>query len=858
MLVFEELSGKTYIECKKELETYLHRENPFVVTNTSYRGSNLQLASVEDAWEELDIYITDELWSKFILLFYEVLIESEPIFDYPFEKHFEASIYAEKPEWSPTLKKGMIRTLIMRAYYRGHEENQKQIDNIVSRVLDTITSKERWGYISQYLTDLCEASPESVLRKLEDELKQPQGLLELFEANDGDFMTSRHYYTNVLWAVEQLVQQKKYVVRALEWLWKVDSYNLKYSISNSPKGVLDIVFCAWINESALSVDKKIELARKAIENYPNAWDVIASKLPQGTNSICSTLNTPKYRKIDEHEELYVHEVNKTYIEYLMMCVDSACTDAEKWNKIIQHIKSYDVTIQNEVFKKLILNCREMCDEEKIKIKNEMRYEIYRHRYYHDADWSISEEMLCKYESTMNEIVLSDKVYEYLYIFSPVYEFPLLHPVPFSREECKDLREKNHILREEEIKTRFKEFKEKKYSLEKLIKLAVKEEHSILGEVLAQFYCDGLFDEKLFILLMELDEEGKDVYDYVRYLHRNGSVDLNEVIGMVKKLSNNKNLLMNLITLEFIEDDDNALIAKEDEEIKKMYWSRNIRLRISDKAEHKVFMWALDECKKYGSLHTYLELLYDIRDKISFQELYNAIFAISNLKGDVASSMTDYYLEEILKELQEAFIMDDDNVITLEPIHKLMEEATFEEMGKRISIQKCIEYLELQRKILNREEYELLSNEFVSQLLYDEYSKKIIACSKPDELTYKDAAIITHMLRDIIPISNIFVKSLHSDQNIKQIQITDFQVGMDGICKLLYYNKGIKIKEYLLNISKMNYSNYSSVISLELNDISLVDEGYIAYSAAGHGFGNEYPRVYFSSGEKIIIKRKENL
>lgn len=348
-------------------------------------------------------------------------------------------------------------------------------------------------------------------------------------------MRSRHYYTNVLWAVEQLVQQKKYVVRALEWLWKVDSYNLKYSISNSPKGVLDIVFCAWINESALSVDKKIELARKAIENYPNAWDVIASKLPQGTNSICSTLNTPKYRKIDEHEELYVHEVNKTYIEYLMMCVDSACTDAEKWNRIIQHIKSYDVTIQNEVFKKLILNCREMCDEEKIKIKNEMRYEIYRHRYYHDADWSISEEMLCKYESTMNEIVLSDKVYEYLYIFSPVYEFPLLHPVPFSREECKDLREKNHILREEEIKTRFKEFKEKKYSLEKLIKLAVKEEHSILGEVLAQFYCDGLFDEKLFILLMELDEEGKDVYDYVRYLHRNGSVLINSVLMLYLKL-----------------------------------------------------------------------------------------------------------------------------------------------------------------------------------------------------------------------------------------------------------------------------------------------------------------------------------
>ena len=134
--------------------------------------------------------------------------------------------------------------------------------------------------------------------------------------------------------------------------------------------------------------------------------------------------------------------------------------------------------------------------------------------------------------------------------------------------------------------------------------------------------------------------------------------------MVKKLSNNKNLLVNLISLDFIEDNDNALITKEDEEIKKMYWSGNVKLGISDKAGHKVVMWALDECKKYGSLHTYLELLYDIKDKISFQELYNAIFVISNLKDNVVSSMTDYYLEEILKELQDAFIMDDEKCAEL--------------------------------------------------------------------------------------------------------------------------------------------------------------------------------------------------
>ena len=349
VLIFEELAGKPYSECKKELEYYLHRENPYIVSCESRRGESAQLASVEDAWEELDIYITDELWDKFINLFYEVLVESEPIFEYPFDKHFEASIYAEKPVWSQTLKRGMIRTLIMRAYYRGHDEYQNQIDSIVSKVLDTVTGVKRWGYISQYLPDLCEASPSSVLGKLENELINPTGMLELFSSDGGDIFTSKHYHTNVLWAIEQLVQQKKYVTRAVEWLWKVDAYNIKYNIGNSPKSVLDIVFCAWFQASVLSVDKKIAVAQKAIERYPNVWDIIASKLPSGTQAVCSTLNSPMYRKVDEPDILYTHEVNKTYLAYLRMCVDSACTDAKRWKKIMDCLVAYEKTIQNEVF-----------------------------------------------------------------------------------------------------------------------------------------------------------------------------------------------------------------------------------------------------------------------------------------------------------------------------------------------------------------------------------------------------------------------------------------------------------------------------------------------------------------------------
>lgn len=198
----------------------------------------------------------------------------------------------------------------------------------------------------------------------------------------------------------------------------------------------------------------------------------------------------------------------------------------------------------------------------------------------------------------------------------------------------------------------------------------------------------------------------------------------------------------------------------------------------------------------------------------------------------------------------------DNVATLEPIHRLLEESTHDDMNKRIPIEKCIEYLELQLKILNEREKEHLSESLVEQLLYDEHSKRIIASEEPAELVYDDKSIIVNMLRGIISVSDIYVETISSGEKAKQIQVTDYQTGSNGTCKLQYYNGGTKIKEYLFSIKKMVYIKSSgNAICLELEDISFAEEGYVAYSEARGGFGNVYPKIFFSESEKIIIKRK---
>ena len=176
---------------KNKLTPYLHNENPYLIKVKYFNEEIYQLASIEDAWNELDDYIEDSLWNKFIELFSVVLLDVDPMFDLPFEKHYVADLYAKKPDWSKHLKEGMIRTLIMRAC-RNQNENQRQVDRVVKSILDCIQSKEQWAYISEYIQDLCEASPDEVLNKLEKDVDENPALKELFGSSSEGLFS----YTN--------------------------------------------------------------------------------------------------------------------------------------------------------------------------------------------------------------------------------------------------------------------------------------------------------------------------------------------------------------------------------------------------------------------------------------------------------------------------------------------------------------------------------------------------------------------------------------------------------------------------------------------------------------------------------------
>ena len=195
------------------------------------------------------------------------------------------------------------------------------------------------------------------------------------------------------------------------------------------------------------------------------------------------------------------------------------------------------------------------------------------------------------------------------------------------------------------------------------------------------------------------------------------------------------------------------------------------------------------------------------------------------------------------------------VCTLEPIHKLIEEATYDDMNKRITIDKCIEYLRLQREIYN--ETGQVSEEVLKQLQYDEESKRITEKNSPDEKVYADIGVICEMLQRVIPNAEISVKD-KGRLDEKPIKITNFNVLTGNTIRLLSYFNGKKVCEYMAKIKKMVCNVKNGTIEIELDDFPVEDFDNASYDKGQNILEMMTFKEYFSANQQIIISKPRSV
>lgn len=652
-MVVEELCGIDYKQIEKNIQAYINGENPLFVRFREHGRNIIHLASTENAWGYLDDYVDteSELWKKYVALVSSIVAEEDPKYNFPKEQQYFAGVLPGGAScWSMTLKEGLLSGLVMKAYYNNKPQNQRIIDKVVTDILDNVKTTKQWLSLAKLFPILCEASPSAIEKRLDAEWERETGLKEVFTEASKEAFFSSSEYTYYIWGVEQFLCQKEYVAWAIRWLFKMNELRKKYSISNSPNETLRTIFFPSYNITVLSQDEKILLAKEAFNNGCDVWDIFYSELPGIKSSIMISTSKPKYRMVAEPLELTYGDVWKAHAAYLDLCLNNMDFLTTRWEKIINCINHFDLDGINSIVSRLQYEILSMNDVEKITIKEKIREEIYRNRYYNSSDWAMKEAGLEILEKLINEIHTVDPVFEYRYLFKDKYNFPLMNPYPFSEE---NKREQNNKLIIEEIRRGIEQFKGNGLDIIKLAELCSEYNCSTLGEYMFSAYSDGQFDESLFARMIVNDRVRKTMLAYATTAYQQAKENLQVAYLIAKEHLVSNETMASLLMIESFDSDHQPLIMNESEEIKRLYW-KTYRggLCVSNK---ETAHFVLNEMLKYSSHMYIIEVLGNCKEYFEAKEIMDIFEKIRNYEVGDDSQLTEYHVKALLSVLQESYL-----------------------------------------------------------------------------------------------------------------------------------------------------------------------------------------------------------
>lgn len=637
--IIEKLSGIDYDKYIEEVNNYIKVEEPLFIKSAKYGNTIYYLADTQLVWSIFyDKIDNSSLINAFFDILPEVICDMDPIFEIPFEEHFSKEISCEKPTYSKNIKNGMLRSLILLAL----NGRQRDVDCCVNKILSKVSSLEMWGYIAQFSKDLCEASPSSFVERMDKSVDE-KGFIDFFKSG-GNGITSRNYYTGILFAFECLYRINKYIPTIINILMRLSEKVEKCATSNSPREELSAIFCTWHNITSLSADDKIKLAQKGIMQYQCMWYIIFEGMPLRQQMIFSSRCMFNFRYSDDVVEMTNSDVYKQNIAYFYALLDHVNNDVEKWSNMLVLL---EILLEKE-FKKTIdslktsLNCMEDAEKEKIQVK--LREIIYHHRYFCKSDWAMAEIRIRTIEELCKGILYSDNIYKYLYLTIEEHNFPLYNPVPMKENSIDENRDNI----EKVVVKEFQALKEDKVDICRLIEISMskKEKCYGFGRKIGKYYSNNHFDRELYNKMLQIKGIRDILREYISQTYNSDIKVLNEALLLSKQYEESDELYVSILKIPNISLAYLEFIDKQDEAIQEKYLNN---LYFSDETECVPII--LEKCVKYKCAGTLLNYIYNMRESFSPEELLKYLEKVCEInfdKGDIVRE--HYFFVEIIKHI----------------------------------------------------------------------------------------------------------------------------------------------------------------------------------------------------------------
>jgi hypothetical protein len=387
----------------------------------------------------------------------DVFGEIDPTLNMAVEDRPFARIRGENiPPHSPWLREGLANTLLIIAALGPQSDlsmpegvgPQQFVNSLVDAIPSLKANHRVLASLRHELPLLMEAAPDPLLRALEHLLEGGGTSLKPIFQDDKDkssiFSSSAH--TGLLWALELIAWDPKYLLRASHVLLKLAAIDPGGALANRPPRSLRNIFLPWKPSTNATLNQRLAvLDSLAKADEKRSWDLLVALLPKG-HDVAEIGLKPKFREAGESEkEVITYQLlYKAYDEIIARVLTLAGSNVERWADVLDTVHTFSdpqKTLAIDAFGKQI---DKFSGEPKAQLWEKLAKVIRHHRAWPQAGWSLGDDFLKPLEQLLKQLEPNDPIQQTLWLFEE--SFPLIE-----HREGKDFLGEAERLRNEAIK-----------------------------------------------------------------------------------------------------------------------------------------------------------------------------------------------------------------------------------------------------------------------------------------------------------------------------------------------------------------------------------------------------------------------
>jgi hypothetical protein len=373
-------------------------------------------------------------------------IDDLPTAETPFERRDR-----DATKHSKWLRDGLATTLLQIAALHkqanvncGKKTPQQYVDEVIGGLPGLSTNPQSIVSLRQQLPMLAEAAPDPLLSALEQMLGGDESKAGTFflATNDMFSPTSPHVY--LLWALEVLAWDPKYLTRAVALLARLSRLDPGGLSGNRPINTLREILLPWHPYTNASLTARIAALDHVISREPLiGWQLIELLLPKTHDSASPTVE-PRFRDAgaSEREQLTYGLIWQANEEIEKRAIKLAGEDSGRWAAVIGALHNFQEQSRAAAVIAIDALLSRINEDERFVIWSLLRDEVAKQRQFANAEWTLKEDDLRPMDEIVARFAPSDRVKQLRWLFDD-----WMPEIPSAPEDAYDNAEK---LRREEV------------------------------------------------------------------------------------------------------------------------------------------------------------------------------------------------------------------------------------------------------------------------------------------------------------------------------------------------------------------------------------------------------------------------